>query len=201
MERYAYRVKKSITLKQWTAEALFKDVFLIDDFTASGTSLIKLKSTPREWAGKIGKFIERNKCQIETGRLSNPCRLHIHHYLASDNGKQKVVSLIEEIQKDFPEFLIDLTFGHVIESRFCVTPQNTPDFYNLLFKHYDKSVETDITDCVRLGYKDCALPVILEHNTPNNSVGILWAETQENNVPGTVTPMTPLFRRRTRHFQ
>jgi hypothetical protein len=30
-----------------------------------------------------------------------------------------------------------------------------------------------------LGYSDCALPLVLPHNTPNNSVCILWADTTD----------------------
>jgi hypothetical protein len=191
---------KIIGDKQWAAEPVFKDVFLIDDFTASGTSLIRQEESTQKWVGKIGKFIERNKDKVESGLLSNPCRLHIHHYLASDLAKQNVESLIADIQKQFPAFPIDLTFGHVIDGRFRVTQERAPEFYKLLLKHYDSTVETKITKCVKFGYKDCSLAVVLEHNTPNNSVGLLWAETQDTAEPVSITPMTPLFRRRTRHF-
>jgi hypothetical protein len=49
---------------------------------------------------------------------------------------------------------------------------------------------------MRLGYKECALPLILEHNTPNNSISLLWAET--TGAHG-AHAMRPLFRRVTRH--
>ena len=48
---------------------------------------------------------------------------------------------------------------------------------------------------MRYGYANCALPLVLEHNTPNNSIPILWAETQGK----LGHPMRPLFRRRDRH--
>ena len=42
----------------------------------------------------------------------------------------------------------------------------------------------------------CALPVVLEHNTPNNSIPLLWAETA--GADG-AHAMEPLFFRRDRH--
>ena len=63
--------------------------------------------------------------------------------------------------------------------------------YQRLKEHCDEAGQTNM----KRGYADCALPVILEHNTPNNSVSILWAETAGKSGH----KMTPLFRRRDRH--
>ena len=48
------------------------------------------------------------------------------------------------------------------------------------------------------GYGACGLPVVLEHNTPNNSVPLLWAET-EGDSEKNVHAIRPLFRRRQRY--
>jgi hypothetical protein len=48
---------------------------------------------------------------------------------------------------------------------------------------------------MKYGYADCALPLVLEHNTPNNAIPILWAETEGK----LGEPMRPLFFRRDRH--
>ena len=56
---------------------------------------------------------------------------------------------------------------------------------------------------MKLGYGGCALPLILDHNTPNNSMPLLWAETVGSpKVDGmaAVPAMRPLFRRRQRHI-
>jgi hypothetical protein len=70
----------------------------------------------------------------------------------------------------------------------------------LVDRYYDPAVETKSirvggTDA-RLGFGQGALPLILEHNTPNNSVALLWAETDGGNGHHA---MRPLFRRRQRH--
>jgi len=75
-----------------------------------------------------------------------------------------------------------------------------PDFARLVEVYYDKAVESRHTqvggDGVRWGFGDCALPLVLEHNTPNNTIALLWAETSGG---AGLHAMRPLFRRRQRH--
>jgi hypothetical protein len=47
-----------------------------------------------------------------------------------------------------------------------------------------------------LGFGELALPVVLHPNTPNNSVGLLWADTSERNDGA---HRRALFPRRERH--
>jgi hypothetical protein len=72
-------------------------------------------------------------------------------------------------------------------------------FLALCDKYYDVDVETKSTrvgGCdMKRGFAGGALPVVLEHNTPNNSLTLLWAETAGRKGH----TMRPLFRRRQRH--
>jgi hypothetical protein len=88
----------------------------------------------------------------------------------------------------------------LIDEKFNVSPETCKEFYDLITKHYDPSVETKISECVKYGYKKGHLAVVLEHNTPNNTVGLIWAETSDRLETKPPTPMAPLFRRRTRHM-
>jgi hypothetical protein len=47
------------------------------------------------------------------------------------------------------------------------------------------------------GFAKTGLFLVLEHNTPNNSIALLWAEADGDSP---APPMRPLFRRRQRHF-
>lgn len=188
---------KNIADKTRTASHVFKHIFLIDDFTASGTSLIR-KETNGDWGGKIPKFIEQaNKLHLD--KLNNPCKVHVHHYIGTKFSEDKVIPLATEFQGQFPQFELDFTFGIIIEEKFNVSSATCKEFYELIGRHYDPSVETDISKCVKYGYKQGRLAVVLEHNTPNNTVGLIWAETSDRIEPKPATPMTPLFRRRARH--
>ena len=61
--------------------------------------------------------------------------------------------------------------------------------------YFDASVDDDNAKIggtsFQLGYAGCQLPVVLSHNTPNNSIYLLWAE-DASKVPG-------LFPRISRH--
>ena len=62
-----------------------------------------------------------------------------------------------------------------------------------LTKAYKKSYSDGDTR-YHLGYKQCALTVVLNHNTPNNSLPIIWQPKREGD-----DPLYPLFYRITRH--
>jgi hypothetical protein len=85
-------------------------------------------------------------------------------------------------------------------------PDKYAAFIALTRRYYDPILRTIHTDVGKvshlgLGYGGCGLPLVLDHNTPNNSVALLWAETEGGQrADGVVAPaMRPLFRRRQRH--
>jgi hypothetical protein len=75
------------------------------------------------------------------------------------------------------------------------------EFIKLTQTYYDPKLRIKHTDVggmthLGLGYGGCALPLVLDHNTPNNSVALLWAETDGGDRDGVVAPaMRPPFRR------
>ena len=59
------------------------------------------------------------------------------------------------------------------------------EFIKLTLTYYNPAIRTKHTDIggvthLGLGYGGCALPLVLEHNTPNNSIALLWAETDSS---------------------
>jgi hypothetical protein len=60
---------------------------------------------------------------------------------------------------------------------------------------YKESYDDDAEKRYHLGYKQCALTVVLNHNTPNNSLPIIWQPKREDKAQ----PLYPLFYRITRH--
>lgn len=58
-------------------------------------------------------------------------------------------------------------------------------------KYYTEELEDVHTGTVRFGYDHCGLPLVLHHNTPNNSIYLLWARRKRD--------FHPLFVRYERH--
>ena len=81
-----------------------------------------------------------------------------------------------------------------------ITAQGQSDFKvmnNLLTLQENHVEDEHVEDSVCFGYKGCGLPLVLDHNTPNNSVALLWAQSGDN--VGVNHTMKPLFARRKRH--
>jgi len=95
---------------------------------------------------------------------------------------------------------IAFTYGMVLARDFPIVGRPEFEaFLRLVHRYYDPIIETKSMrlggDNAKLGFGSGALPLILEHNTPNNSVSLLWADTEGG--PGD-HGMRPLLRRRQR---
>ena len=188
--------------------ARFEHVYLIDDFTASGTTFVR--EVGGTWKGKLTKF----NALVEDARagmgadfpLAEGYSLHIHHYLSTYKARQALDERVEQARANWTE----RSFGDIAITQGVLLPESLPldavqdknvielcgkyyddHLYQRLKKHCNEAGQTSM----KLGYADCALPIVLEHNTPNNSIPLLWAET--SGVHG--HRMVPLFRRRDRH--
>ena len=181
---------------------LFSFVFLLDDFVGTGKTL--LRNENGTWKGRLHRFWEAIEDSLDE-ILEPSAVVHVHHYIATRHAADGIAKRHEKMlterkrnkQRCFQE--VEFSFGMVLPQSVCVTETTHPKFWPLTQKYYDASIEDKHTDVgggdVRLGFGGAALPLILEHNTPNNSVALLWAET--DGVEG--VPMRPLFRRRQRH--
>ena len=195
--------------------ARFRIVYLIDDFAGTGTSFLRFNEKREKWEGKLIRF----KDSVES--VSRQCKLFeenwklcIHHHIASRFAVESIASQLEKIKAtdDFcngwdPD--IDSSFGMIFPSEFPINtvPGRHDDFIELTQTYYDSEIQTRHTKIggvchLGLGYGGCALPLVLEHNTPNNAIALLWAATNGSIRNGVKMPaMRPLFRRRERHTE
>jgi hypothetical protein len=202
------------------SDAFFHDVYLIDDFTASGTTFIRFpEGKPK---GKLAKFemIVKNAKKHLKGQfsLADAYTLHIHHYVSTTQANETLNERIREAseklkEKSYGSAIVtegtrlpaNVKVGTVdLETREILPTQLTDkpivdlcqryydrDLFKRLEKHCKEAGQKDM----RYGYADCALPLILEHNTPNNSIPLLWADTKGKKGAA----MQSLFLRRDRH--
>lgn len=178
-------------------QAQFRTIFLIDDFNATGTTL----------NGKLERFWENLKqFGIQQSHLEQGWLLYVHHYVCTSGAAARAEEMNAEIAKSRPDdWFKNVRFSHSLKlsANLKLTAANTDGFWPLIDVYYDSSIETEHTrkggfQDVKLGFGHCALPLVLEHNTPNNSIPLLWAETEGANG---AHAMRPLFRRRQRHTE
>ena len=192
--------------------ARFRLVYLIDDFTASGTSFLRFDRGNESWKGKLCRFKDSvdsaNRNLPDDAIFDDDWHLCTHHYLASYNAAQAIRTRLDKATPTFGQAWASKTtasFGMVFPPDLPIDPSRDADFVRLTNTYYDPILRTKHTDIggakhLGLGYGACALPVVLEHNTPNNSVALLWAETDGGMRDQSPAPsMRPLFRRRHRH--
>lgn len=202
-------------------QARFDDVYLVDDFTASGTTFIRFPGggAPKGKLAKFEKIVQDAREHLgDKFPLAPGYTLHIHHYISTAQARGALEGRIDEAAEKLTDrsygdaFITeglrlptDLRLGSIESITGVMTPSKPDDaiylrlcdiyydheLYMRLEKHCKEAGQIDM----KYGYANCALPLILEHNTPNNSVPILWAETEGE----LGRAMSPLFLRRDRH--
>lgn len=177
------------------SEALFRSVVLLDDFSASGLSYIREKQDGST-AGKVGKFLvslrddSKPLCNLFT---PNALEVILVLYLATETAEQvlsdRLAKFCAECGYESQLFVVQ-RFPETLR----IKRGDLPELDLILDSHYDTDNETSSTKLgrtdLKYGFAGGGLPLILSHNTPNNSIGLLWAEGSK---------MRPLFPRVTRH--
>lgn len=193
-------LKKSLVLMgmdEATAEAnsTFEAICLVDDFTGSGSSLLR-KHPTKGWGGKITKFYNSSVGHLGSF-LSKDCVLHVHHHLASATARVQVEQDLGSFAPEHPQFQYSTSFSYVLPREVVINDEcEDVELISLIKAHYDVGIHDEHTGPdIWYGYKQCGLPLVLEHNTPNNSIALLWAESKSDATPR----MKPLFARRKRH--
>jgi hypothetical protein len=205
---------KDLRDEQSDSSARFETIYLIDDFSGSGFSCLRREQGM--WKGKLKKFYETIEKILPT-HFSPDLHVRVHHYIASETARIALAQGESELRKKrgenwFPH--VDFTYGLALPVDISVGKSPVLEaqaFESLARTYFDaadpffsENAHLDVggTRDIPLGFANLGLPLILEHNTPNNSVSILWAETagsdgSDGKAPR--APMRPLFRRRQRH--
>ena len=198
---------------QQDSDARFRSVYLVDDFAGTGSSFLRPDDTGKGWTGKLTRFldsVERAISEMQSDSVFLPdWDLCVHYYIASARAAKHIEERLDAVgrekQASWPR-ATRVSFGMVLPSDLPIDEDGRcSDFVALTQTYYDPQIRTGHTDVggvedLGLGYSRSALPVVLEHNTPNNSVALLWAETKGSSDGESGAPaMRPLFRRRQRH--
>ncbi|MCK9918027.1 hypothetical protein MXD81_53695 [Microbacteriaceae bacterium K1510] len=178
-------------------ESSFHTVCLLDDFTASGTSYIR-RDAEGKWDGKIPRILE--KIAQADSALSKIVRragveVLVCIYVAADQAVQHIRTELANL--DFPNGTVALEVVHALPP--SAKLDDTRDTKIIALANNDRYFDPDSDDehsevggtSSRLGYAGCRLPLVLSHNTPNNSIYLLRGEYDQT--------FTGLFPRVSRH--
>lgn len=177
-----------------SAEATFKRICLIDDFTASGSTMVRYEKN--EWKGKLHRFCSAILPHVGEF-IAKHALIHVHHYLGTEKAEAKIEELVSAYDKEVGDLQFLISFSHVLSGDVVVDDAADEKLVSLIENHYDKSIEENphLGGNVSYGYRQCGLPVVLDHNSPNNSIALIWASGKHADA------MRPLFPRKQRHVQ
>ena len=184
----------------------FESIVLIDDFTASGSSFIRKKDG--KWGGKLPKFFDAVCGNQEFKNLfTEGLEVHLYFLIATENALNHISTLLSEFTKNYEGLTVEVDCIQALDDAAKFTnhqEQEAKDILSIIGKQCYIN-EPELTSAYKesyapgdlryhLGYKQCALTVVLNHNTPNNSLPIIWQPKR-----GGADPLYPLFYRITRH--
>jgi hypothetical protein len=89
---------------------------------------------------------------------------------------------------------LEIIPGATVSNEVRVLPGGTSEIVKLCNEYYLDTLADKHTSTVRFGYDGCGLPLVLHHNTPNNSLYFLWARKWDN-------PLFPRFERHGREVR
>jgi hypothetical protein len=157
----------------------FNLIWLLDDFSGSGNTYIRWDEEEAKFKGKIKKIYE----QLDHGELIDTSHYEVFLllYVATRQAWDHIEYWSERFTSESGYKPLQIRVLCPIERDVALTHLPETDLINLFNneEYSDKSVVDKHflvggTDDPRLGFARCALPVVLSHNSPNNSVYILW---------------------------
>jgi hypothetical protein len=160
------------------ASTTFAHVFLVDDFSGSGETLLRWDKDkpdgPEVLKGKLLKLRCAIAELIEQKLVSPDAAVTVVLYVASQQAREHLESILPDAEISDWEIRV----VQPLPSAIRVTEVDEA-MAELSRRYYDAVCTDEHKGEVPLGYSDCALPLVLSHNTPNNSICLLWADTTE----------------------
>lgn len=175
---------ESLRHKQATNDptARFDQVLLVDDFYGSGFTLLRPNSSAtgdeNRFKGRLWRanLRLRELAKGEGAALTSDPKVTVLVYIASAQARVYVESALAEAGLDW-EF-------RVVQPLPAEVQVEDGRIAAICEGHYDPILIDDSKpEPAPLGFHGCALPLVLHHNTPNNSIGILWADTTDRKSP------------------
>jgi hypothetical protein len=165
----------------------FRHILLVDDFAGSGFTLIRKSDVGFE--GKLPKMRDELDRLRTEGAVPADVQVSVLLYIASDQAITHVRNCLAEAGMEWQLLVVQ-----PLESRFRVDATD-PGMVELCRDYYDPVVTDEHKGEATLGFRDAALPLVLSHNTPNDSVCLLWADTTERPDSRRLRALFPRYER------
>lgn len=162
--------------------------------------------TSRVYGDAIGRLVEEHRAgktelsgslkKIAQGDLPTMLTAEARVFLCPLLMTQYALDRLRLLIPRLPSQLkgLEVLSGAVLPDGARIKPPTSSDpssvnVATLCENHYQDEFGDEHTGSIKYGYDNCGLPLVLHHNTPNNSIYLLWSRKYQN----------PLFMRFERH--
>lgn len=191
------------SLLKGTSRNLFESLFLVDDFTASGTSFARMEDDkfkgkiikvlkglkPKE-AGTDGKSDDESSIELSDLFVKDKIKVNALFCVATEESVENIKREVGNYlsvngMNDLIQFNVDCV--QLIKSEEIELIKNHPGLKNILKKDKYYDWTAILTDSFRKGkhdepywgFNECGLLLVLSHNTPNNTMPVIWEDTSK----------------------
>jgi hypothetical protein len=154
------------------ASPSFAHVFLVDDFSGSGETLLRIKDGVIK--GKLYKLHGALERLRGLELVATDVDVTVILYVASQQARDHSEATLPASGLPSWEIRVAQTLPAWVRVDRC-----DPAMSELSKRYYDEVLTDPHKGRAPLGYVDCALPLVLSHNTPNNSISLMWADTTD----------------------
>lgn len=166
----------------------FQSVILLDDFSGSGRSYVRWDDKETKFVGKISTFFEFlfNEAQKDNPLFDfSDFHVYIVLYVATNQAKLYLNEMMNKLIGG-RKINFSIHIVHFLRDSFKIKIDENKEFVRLMKSKFNPNIVDDhflkgAHQQAFLGFDECALPLILSHNTPNNSLPILWYEEKNKN--------------------
>jgi len=178
--------------------ATFKLIFLVDDFAGTGKTILRWDEAEGTFDGRLKRISDILQHADNRDALDpEGVEVVVCLYMATD----KAISHLEEQIARFTDAAWSSCRVEVVQrlnDRLCISPGDDPELDAFLDQYYSRALEDRASyrvgaNGIKYGFGATGLPLVLSHNTPNNSLYLLWKEGNAEH------PLVPLFGRFERH--
>jgi hypothetical protein len=157
--------------------ARFTTLVLLDDFSASGISYIRPEAGGK---GKIARVADALRNDI-ADLVSDDLDVLVVLYLATEHAIEYLKNAVDGLAGKVGATW-DVASMQCLPNEIIIRRGIDGELDGLVDAVYDptindKHMQKGGTDG-RYGFAGCGLPLVLSHNTPNNSIALLWADTE-----------------------
>lgn len=159
----------------------FRTVVLLDDFSASGKSYLRADEKGG-YEGKIASFYmsitDSNSAMSRLVGSESP-EIVLVLYTATEQARKHLEHMAQQL---WGGTNIDWTIKvvHQLGDEIALKRDVTGPLSAVIDHYYDHRVHDEHlqkggTADSKYGFANCGLPLVLAHNTPNNSIALLWS--------------------------